>query len=192
MIITLARECGCQGELIGQKLAERYQLSFYDRKKVSQLIRSKGTIDRFPDFYGENPVDTLSYGILLAEDEEALYKRPKQALGEIMPEDGFILLGRCGNYAYGDRENVLRIFLMGEEDDRIRTIAKKHDVSLRKAKETIHATDERRRAYHMRYTGQGWGYAGNYDLCLNVTRLGIEGVLDEIETATRRICQNKA
>lgn len=192
MIITLARECGCQGDLIGQKLAEHYGLPFYDRKKVSQLIRSKGTIDRFPDFYGENPVDTLSYGILLAEDEEALYKRPKQALGEIMPEDNFILLGRCGNYAYADRENVLRIFLMGEEDDRIRTIAKKHDVSLRKAKETIHATDERRRAYHMRYTGQDWGYAGNYDLCLNVTRLGVEGVLDEIDTATRRICQNKA
>ena len=70
MIITLARECGCQGDLIGQKLAERYQLPFYDRKKVSQLIQSKGTIDRFPDFYGENPVDTLSYGILLAEDED--------------------------------------------------------------------------------------------------------------------------
>ena len=189
MIITLARECGCQGDLIGQKLAERYGLPFYDRKKVSQLIRSKGTIDRFPDFYEETPVDTLSYGILLADDEDTLCKRPGQALGEIMPEDNFILLGRCGNYAYGDRESILRIFLMGEEDDRIRTIARKHEVSLHKAKETIHATDERRRAYHLRYTGQDWGYAGNYDLCLNVTRLGLDGVLAEIETAADRICR---
>ena len=103
MIITLARECGCQGDLIGLELAKMYHLPFYDRKKVSDLIRSKGTLDRFPDFYGENPVDTLSYSILLAEDDQALYKRPKQALGEIMPEDDFILLGRCGNYAYCDR-----------------------------------------------------------------------------------------
>ena len=57
MIITLARECGCQGDLIGQELAKMYQLPFYDRKKVSDLIRSKGTLDRFPDFYGENPVE---------------------------------------------------------------------------------------------------------------------------------------
>ena len=104
MIITLARECGCQGDLIGQELAKMYQLPFYDRKKVSDLIRSKGTLDRFPDFYGENPVDTLSYSILLAEDDQALYKRPKQALGEIMPEDDFILLGRCGKR---DRTNTV-------------------------------------------------------------------------------------
>ena len=44
MIITLARECGCQGDLIGQELAKMYQLPFYDRKKVSDLIRSKGTL----------------------------------------------------------------------------------------------------------------------------------------------------
>lgn len=124
MIITLARECGCQGDLIGQELAKMYQLPFYDRKKVSDLIRSKGTLDRFPDFYGENPVDTLSYSILLAEDDQALYKRPKQALGEIMPEDDFILLGRCGNYAYCDREDALRIFLMGQVEQRVETIAK--------------------------------------------------------------------
>ncbi len=28
MIITLARECGCQGDLIGQELAKIYQLPF--------------------------------------------------------------------------------------------------------------------------------------------------------------------
>ena len=39
--------------LIGLELAKMYQLPFYDRKKVSDLIRSKGTLDRFPDFYGE-------------------------------------------------------------------------------------------------------------------------------------------
>jgi cytidylate kinase len=187
MIITLARECGCQGDLIGQELAKMYQLPFYDRKKVSDLIRSKGTLDRFPDFYGENPVDTLSYSILLAEDDQALYKRPKQALGEIMPEDDFILLGRCGNYAYCDREDALRIFLMGQVEQRVETIAKKHGVSVRKAKETVKETDERRRAYHLRYTGQDWGYAGNYDLCLNVSRLGTQGVMEAIQTAVRTI-----
>ena len=187
MIITLARECGCQGDLIGLELAKMYQLPFYDRKKVSDLIRSKGTLDRFPDFYGENPVDTLSYSILLAEDDQALYKRPKQALGEIMPEDDFILLGRCGNYAYCDREDALRIFLMGQVEQRVETIAKKHGVSVRKAKETVKETDERRRAYHLRYTGQDWGYAGNYDLCLNVSRLGTQGVMEAIQTAVRTI-----
>lgn len=104
-----------------------------------------------------------------------------------MPEDDFILLGRCGNYAYCDREDALRIFLMGQVEQRVETIAKKHGVSVRKAKETVKETDERRRAYHLRYTGQDWGYAGNYDLCLNVSRLGTQGVMEAIQTAVRTI-----
>ena len=100
------------------------------------------------------------------------------------------LLGRCGNYAYCDREDALRIFLMGQVEQRVETIAKKHGVSVRKAKETVKETDERRRAYHLRYTGQDWGYAGNYDLCLNVSRLGTQGVMEAIQTAVRTIADH--
>ena len=43
-------------------------------------------------------------------------------------------------------------------------------------------TDERRKSYHEYYTGQAWGDAKNYDLCLNVTDLGVDGALAVIGT----------
>lgn len=30
MIITIARECGCDGDKIGEKLAEHFSIPFYD------------------------------------------------------------------------------------------------------------------------------------------------------------------
>lgn len=43
-------------------------------------------------------------------------------------------------------------------------------------------TDERRSRYHQYYTGEEWGYACNYDMCLDVSVLGIQGVMDVIDT----------
>ena len=44
----------------------------------------------------------------------------------------------------------------------------------------IEKTEGRRKQYHMYYTGEDWGYAANYDLCINDTRFGIEGTADII------------
>ena len=32
MIITIARECGCDGDKIGEKLAEHFSIPFYDMR----------------------------------------------------------------------------------------------------------------------------------------------------------------
>ena len=42
MIITIARQCGCQGDEIGQKLAEEYGLSFYNKEHIVRLAKEKG------------------------------------------------------------------------------------------------------------------------------------------------------
>ena len=39
-----------------------------------------------------------------------------------------------------------------------------------------------RKTYHKYYTGQEWGQAENYDLCLNVAKLGVDGVIAMIDS----------
>ena len=71
---------------------------------------------------------------------------------------------------------------MVKKKQRIRNIAIKHNVSERKAGIIVDETDNRRRSYHKYYTGEEWGYAGNYDMCLNAIKLektGIGEIIDE-------------
>ena len=42
MIITIARKCGCYGDTIGEELAKRYGIAFYDKEKISELAKEKG------------------------------------------------------------------------------------------------------------------------------------------------------
>jgi hypothetical protein len=44
MIITIARQCGCMGDEIGQRLADEYGLTFYNKEHiVATVIMHIGT-----------------------------------------------------------------------------------------------------------------------------------------------------
>jgi cytidylate kinase len=114
MIITIGRECGCNGNKIGRALAEKYHMAFYDKSVISKCAQDKGIYDRYPDFYKEVPGNTLMYTISIEEDEESvLYETPKKALSGLIGTKDCVLLGRCGNWAFKDRDDKISIFLTG-------------------------------------------------------------------------------
>ena len=65
--------------------------------------------------------------------------------------------------------------------DRIRRIAKRYDVSERKAADKIKKIDRERRYYYESHTGQEWGSIESHQILLNVSRLGIERTVDVLE-----------
>ena len=48
MIITIARECGCYGDLIGEKLGEKLGIPVYDKKSVTQMAKEAGIYSKYP------------------------------------------------------------------------------------------------------------------------------------------------
>ena len=181
MIITVARKCGCYGDTLGQELAKRYGIPFYDKERISELAKEKDIYEKYPDYYGEIPVNTLLYTISVTEEDDVLYDKPKKALASLIDGQDCVVLGRCGNYAFKDRKDKISIFLTGDDDKRIAHIAEKHGYSERKAANIVKETDDRRSSYHEYYSGETWGLSDNYDLCINVSKLGFDKTLKLIE-----------
>ena len=92
MLITIARKCGCRGDEIGNALAEKYGIPFYNKEKSLQLARENGLAEKYPDFYGEIPMNTLLYTI--SEEERISAQTPKKALSNLLGEKDCIVLGR--------------------------------------------------------------------------------------------------
>ena len=181
MIITVARKCGCYGDTVGQELAKRYGIPFYDKERISELAKEKDIYDKYPDYYGEIPVNTLLYTISVTEEDDVLYDKPKKALASLIDGQDCVVLGRCSNYAFKDRKDKISIFLTGDDDKRIAHIAEKHGYSERKAANIVKETDDRRSSYHKYYSGETWGLSDNYDLCINVSKLGFDKTLKLVE-----------
>ena len=182
MIITVARQCGCEGDQIGKALAEKYGIPYYDKAAIKDMAKQKGLYERYPGFYGEVPADTLLYTISKTEDPGSSYKVPEKALSGIVGDDDFVLLGRCGNYAFRGHENLVSIFLKGDIKKREENAAAEYHVPARKSHNLVKEMDQRRRTYHKYYTHEVWGMADNYDLCIDVTELGVQGAVEMVST----------
>ena len=123
MIITIARQCGCHGDEIGLKLAKEYGLSFYNKEHIIKLAKEKGIYDKFPYFFSEIPVNALMHTI--SDDEgDILLSESRKALYPLIGDENCVIIGRCANYAFSDRQDKISIFLSGDKSDRISHIAK--------------------------------------------------------------------
>ncbi len=190
MIITIGRECGCRGDSIGRALAKKFNISFYDKSAIKELAKKSGAYDKYPNFFAEKPVNSLIYSIAI-EENVATHDTPKKAFDMLLDEENFVVIGRASNVAFKDKKDVIRLFVSGERRQRIEYIKKKHDISERKAERLVSETDERRANYQNFYTGTDWGYSENYDLCLDVTKLGVDGVVAMVELYAERMGYGK-
>ena len=189
MIITIARKCGCDADTIGRAVAEKYHLHFMDREAIAAGAKEAGCYDEYEEFYSERPVNSLLYSIVMeTEEDNVLHDTPARALTFIdrLPLEagceGYVIQGRCANFAFQGRDDVVSVFLTANDAFCVDTVADTHGVSVRKAKTVVRETNDNRKTYHKYYTGQEWGQAENYDLCLNVAKLGVDGVIAMIDS----------
>ena len=180
MIITIARECGCDADKVGEALSKIYNMPFYNKKEIIKIAKEKGVYDRNPNFFAENPVNSLLFAISEGEVDETISQIPIKALRATIGTKDCIIIGRCGNFALKDEKDVFRVFISGDINKRIDKIMKKHNISKKEAEELVHSIDEKRSNFHRYYTGETWGYAGNYDLCINESMFGVDGTVNII------------
>ena len=154
MIITIARQCGCDGDTVGKLLSEIYNIPLYDKHNIIKIARSSGIYDSMPNFFAEKPINSFLYAIAEGEGETSVFDIPIKALRQTIGNNSCVLIGRCGNYALRNQKDVYRIFLSGNKQQRIRNIASTHNISKHDAEKIVDKTDKRRMSFHRRRMGQ--------------------------------------
>lgn len=173
MIISIARQCGCGALNIGKMLASHYNIPFYTRQNLLEMAQKRGILDEMNNFFEEIPADELMFAI--SETIECPTKISEKAFSLLMNMIGdkdCIIIGRCGNYIFKDREDLVSIFLKGNIDARINAIVKEQQLSKCEATEFVDKMDNSRARYHQYYTGLTWGNANDYDICFDCIRMG--------------------
>ena len=75
---------------------------------------------------------------------------------------------------------IINIFIHGDLADRAARVVAEHEVDEKDAEKHVTDRDKKRSKYYRHITDQIWGAAENYDLCLNSSKLGIDGCVDLI------------
>jgi cytidylate kinase len=90
-------------------------------------------------------------------------------------------VGRCAEYVLRDHPAMLSVFITADRADRIERIMRGEGLECEAAIEFIEKNDKKRRSYHDYYATTHWGEASSYDLCVNLSRLGVDGTVELVK-----------
>ena len=102
------------------------------------------------------------------------------AVRSLAKDNSGIFVGRCADYVLRGRPELLRVFITAPLAARVRTIMDRKHLSEEQARKLIREVDKDRASYYRYYTDQVWGEAGNYDLVVDSSRIGTQGVVEVI------------
>ncbi len=99
--------------------------------------------------------------------------------------DSFVIVGRCSEYILKEYSGLVSAFITGETDTKRSRITDKYNMSPEDALKLMKKKDWMRKAYHNYYCSGKWGDSRNYDLCINSSKVGVDGAALIIEEYIR-------
>ncbi len=76
-----------------------------------------------------------------------------------------------------DHEVLVSIFILGDRERKMERVQRIYQLSKEEALHKMEKMDLGRKHYHNYYCEGKWGDSRNYDICMNSSRLGIEGTI---------------
>ncbi|MBO4438524.1 MAG: cytidylate kinase-like family protein [Spirochaetaceae bacterium] len=184
VIISIGREYGSAGHLIAEKLAAKLNMDLYDRNLLDEVADVKHVDTNNLSKYDEKPHRLFGSRTVrgYSNSPEANVAQLQLALLKSKAADGdsFVIVGRCADDIFRGMENFISIFIYADREARIKRVLERHpQLDEKQAIKKIERHDRNRAAYHNYFAKGGkWGDKANYDLCVNSTRLGLEGTVD--------------
>ena len=180
-IITISREFGSGGRFIGEEVAKKLGIAYYDKNIIGQIAEKSGLS---PEYIQENAELSPKKGLFAyafsgrditgKSVEDMVYEVQRNIILELAEKEPCVIIGRNADYILKDRDDVLNVFIHGDMPEKIKRITGLYNVKEKEAVKMMADTDKRRRTNYNFYTEQKWGKASNYTLCLNSSELGYD------------------
>ena len=180
-IITISREFGSGGRFIGEEVAKKLGISYYDKNIINEIAEKSGLSPEYIQEKAELSPKKGLFGYAFAgrdiagkSVEDMVYEAQRQVILELADKGPCVIIGRNADYILKDRDDVLNVFIHGDAPEKMQRIRQIYHVSEKDAAKMMADTDKRRMANYNFYTNQKWGKASNYTLCLNSSQLGYD------------------
>lgn len=195
LIITIGRECGSGGRHIGKKLAEELGIKCYDKELLDQAAKQSGLCRELFETHDEKPTSSFLYSLVMDTYSvgyassaymdmplnHKIFLAQFDTIKKIAEEESCVIIGRCADYALADFPNIVTVFITADDDEKIKTLMNRHQITESKAKDVMVKTDKKRASYYNYYSSKRWGDSRSYDLCINSSKVGMDGAIKIIK-----------
>ena len=189
LVITIGRQAGSGGKKIGELLAQELGIKCYDKELLAAAAKNSGICQELFESHDERPTNSFLYSLVMdtyslgytsssyldMPINHKIFLAQFDAIKQIAENESCVIIGRCADYALAEHKNLLTVFINADEEDRIARIAETQSISEDKAKDLMIKIDKKRSSYYNYYSNKHWSDSKSYDLCINSSKLGLDG-----------------
>jgi CMP/dCMP kinase len=197
MIVTISRQMGSGGAVVGQGVARRLGLRYADRDILAAAARAleaeaselEPLEERVAHMFARGSVDTLYAPLTFpAVGESELFATERDIVESIAARGNAIIVGRGAAHVLNGRADLVRVFLHAPLAVRVARACEAGGLrDEHEAADVVRRSDERRARFIRSLTGRDWRDADLYDLCLNTDAIGLDATVDVAIDFLKRI-----
>ncbi len=189
-VITIGRQYGSGGRLVGKRLAEELGIHFYDNDILKLTSERTAIGEQYFRLADEKAGNNIFYKIVESmkpdigkpklDDNivspENLFRFQAEVIRELAREQTCIIAGRCSNYILTEEniENHVSLFVYADLVTRTKRIMDYDKVDEQEALKRIKKIDKERKDYHKYFTGEDWMEPSAYDLMINASAINYD------------------
>lgn len=197
-VITIAREYGCGGRILGQKLADALKIGFYDNELIGMIAKESGLSTELVADKAGRLDNALLYEMVFKDytanldqslsTQDALFVASSRVIRSLAHKENCVIVGRGADFILGDNPRCLNVYLYASNlQYKLDFCAEHYQEDEATAREKMERIDHQRNEYHRHYQGHSLANTRNYDLCLDVSALGSSACIELIATAYRKL-----
>ena len=196
-MITISRQYGTGGHDIGEKLAEKLGLPFYDKDIIAIASQDSQIGEKAFEAAEETATTALGYA-LSNRSNRSVYGMPLNdqlfmvqagVIRNVADRGPAVFVGRCADYVLDGYKECINIFLQANTDARIKTVMERDRLTAREAQDKIRRLDKARATYYNYYTDRKWSALENYDIALNVSHLTTDEAAELLCTFVHQVVE---
>lgn len=183
IVITIAREYGSGGRYIGRLIADKLGIKFYDKEFIAEIAKETGLAEEYIENQEQKRevLAGLNNGYYVGLDNsDELFIKEAELIKKVANKESCVIIGRCADFILRDRNNVIKVFVYANQEDKIKRAVEIYELDKAKAEKEIKRIDKLRANHYKHYTEKKWNDHSNYDICINSDTLGVEKSADLI------------
>lgn len=169
--VTISREYGSGGRIIGKKLAEELGFAFYDGELLSLVAKESGYTEEFVRQNDQKKTQSFLYhlyvGSQLLPASDMIFIAQAKAIKDLAQKGNCVIVGRCADYVLRGYDNVVNLFIQAPLESRAARVRDEYGEQADNYPAYIRKKDKERVAYYNYFADDAWGKVQTYDLSVN-------------------------
>ena len=193
-VITISREFGSGGRKIGEEVAKKLGIDFYDKAIIDEAAQKSGLSPEFIEKEEQTFSNSILFNLATSGGQfgvggtslvDKIYVAESKAIKDFAEKGPCVIVGRCADFVMRDK-NCFNVFIYADDSFKQKRVVEEYGYAEKEATKLLKSRDKTRARHYNYYCDRLWGDRKNYHVMISSSAYGIDNTVDLIVQSVKK------